>query len=411
MSTSVRAFLFTATIAALLLLAASRPADACLNDTDSDTLAREARRFPDLVQVITGRFERNPPLYYQMRLRRVASEIAAHPEKLNLYDDAAVACDRLSRDDEAIAWIEKKHARLAGTSPFDATVHEDWYRYYANVGTFRVHRWLRAGADPKRLTEVKQAREEIAQAIRIKPDAHFGREKYQLLAMDWLITVKGWHTTETNTPPTLWEYLWQKDSNDKAAIQGLSGLIVLGNAWESADIFETLAAILYGQRNNKVALLAELRYAELFKSGHKPLVQTSSELSTRLNQQAPTSISWDIAPEAIHDGPAIWAIFRRLRADAEAWQTARWKYMMTRLRAGDHPDIDPDFWKDWHETPAPSLGPLEDHNPVALNAFPQASGCVAILILAIALTTRVRQRRHLLPDTPTSGCGTNRASG
>src|SRR5438105_1575377 len=78
------------------------PASACI--WDRDTLATEVSGIMDTVRVITGRFERNPPLYYEMRLKRVAAEVVASPDKLELYDDAGVACDRLGRDDEALHW-------------------------------------------------------------------------------------------------------------------------------------------------------------------------------------------------------------------------------------------------------------------------------------------------------------------
>src|ERR1035438_5441566 len=125
--------------AVIVLFAAALPARACL--WDNDTLAMEAKRFPDMVEVSVGRFERNPPLYYEMRLTRVSAELRTSPEKLDLYDDAGVACDRLGRDDEALTWMARKEARLPRG---DA---EARYRYLANAGTFHIHRWLRAGAN------------------------------------------------------------------------------------------------------------------------------------------------------------------------------------------------------------------------------------------------------------------------
>src|SRR5205809_4868124 len=120
----------------LLLLAASlllpsAPAVACL--WDSDTLAWEARAFPGLTEVITGRFPRNPPLYYRMRLKRAAAQIAAHPDDFAAYDDAGASCDRLQDDDAAIAWMEKKRNRLERLGPATGPAHEHWYRYHANV--------------------------------------------------------------------------------------------------------------------------------------------------------------------------------------------------------------------------------------------------------------------------------------
>ena len=80
---------------------------------DDETLAADAKGLPDLVRIITGRFERNPPLYYEMRLSRAAAQIKAQPDNLAAYDVAGVACDQLGRGDEAIAWMEQKNLQMA----------------------------------------------------------------------------------------------------------------------------------------------------------------------------------------------------------------------------------------------------------------------------------------------------------
>ena len=168
-----------------LLLGLPLSVAACL--WDRDTPADEARGLPEVVAVLTGRFERNPPLFYEMRLDRVTDHLQSHPEDLAAYDDAGVACDRLGRGDEAISWMEKKRAQLDGLDASRPEVKEQLYRYHANLGTFLVHRWVRQGADRAKIDEVKAARDEIARAIEINPNAHFGREKYQLRALEWII--------------------------------------------------------------------------------------------------------------------------------------------------------------------------------------------------------------------------------
>jgi hypothetical protein len=110
-----------------LILLATIPVLACA--WDSDTLAMEAKGLPDTVQIITGRFERNPPLYYQMRLKRVSQALKTQPGKLEFYDDAGVACDRLGRGAEAIDWMKRKRAQL-GKLGFNKQSKEHWYRYH-----------------------------------------------------------------------------------------------------------------------------------------------------------------------------------------------------------------------------------------------------------------------------------------
>lgn len=142
-----RRSLFAHVVLTVLAVFAAGPARACLNDRD--TIAAEARQYPDVIRVISGRFERNPPLYYQMRIDREKAELLRHPDLLADYDDISVAYDRLGDDVDAIAWIEKKHRLLPRYNPHKPALKEQWYRYWANAGTVRVHKWIRDGADPK----------------------------------------------------------------------------------------------------------------------------------------------------------------------------------------------------------------------------------------------------------------------
>ena len=213
----------------ILCLCIPTVTNACL--WDRGTLYAESRGLPNLASVIVGRFERNPPAYYEIRLQRVADEIGTNPERLDLYDDAAVACDRLGRPDEAISWMAKKKQQL---DKFRTSNEEHSYRYYANLGTFYAHRWFRE-KDPEK-TDMKEAGRLISKAIEINPDAHFGRERYQLLAIYWILdspTIKGGYYIPTVLHGLNWDH-----KHD--AIEGLAGLIVLGAAWESVDSFRCL---------------------------------------------------------------------------------------------------------------------------------------------------------------------------
>lgn len=341
-----------------LLLLFPVSAFACLNDRDSDKLINEGRRLPDVVRVTTGRFERNPPLFYQMRIERETKEIAVHPDHLSLYDDVAVAYDRLGNDDAAIDWIERKHRRLHG-DPKVGPQHEDWYRYYANVGTFHAHHWLRSGQlSSGPLGEMEQARDAIAKAIEIKPDAHFGREKYQLLALEWIIAkrqkpedtgeLEGYLTEKLGISFFPESDAKQKQEVDKA-ITGLMGLVVLGNAWESIDIFATLAKLVDWRREQKLAHFADLRQIELLKAGKNFLFPNTAVSTNRYIDHL-----YNARPFATNIGN-VEEKFTELRAEAESWQQARTAYMLVRLKAGRHPDTDSTFWKDYHPVPAPSL--------------------------------------------------------
>jgi hypothetical protein len=129
-----------------LLLLLAQPVEACL--WDRDTLAQESKGLPELTRILTGRFERFPPRYYAIRLERVSAELKADPTLLGLYDDAAVALDRLGRTEEAIVLMEQKAAQLERLERGGAPMSEDWYKTLANLGTFYAHRWVQGPHEP-----------------------------------------------------------------------------------------------------------------------------------------------------------------------------------------------------------------------------------------------------------------------
>jgi tetratricopeptide (TPR) repeat protein len=372
----------------LALTLAPQAAHSCLNDRDSDSLEYEAQAFPDTVAVITGRFERNPPLFYEMRLARITREIVARPDDLPLYDDAAVACDRLGRDDEAIAWIEKKRTRLSGTPPSDPRYKEAWYRYYANFGTFRAHRWLRAGANRARITEMKQARDEIAQAVRINPDAHLGREWAQLQTMNWIIDASP-HDALYHNPIPLGKYLEvtskRQNRSTEEVIKALSGLVVQGNAWESVDVFAALTHELSEHRDAKVAFLAELRTRELLRAGRGSLYRDT--YNTNTEDQKVYSLARPYWRKTTNQA-TVRRKFAELRAEADAWHRSRTAYMTARLQAGRHPDTDTTFWTDYHPATPPSLAvPFRDEagenfGNWSQRAFVHISGMILLLVVS-----------------------------
>jgi tetratricopeptide (TPR) repeat protein len=337
----------TVRLAALISLLLAAPVLACL--WDSDTLAREARGLPGMAEILTGRFERPVPLYYQMRLERVAKDLAADPTKLAAYDDAAVACDRLGKHDEGIEWLRKKR-EWVGKAAGSPDARDHLYRYHANLGTLLAHKWFKAGADREAMQDLKDGRDHIAAAIEINPDAHFGREKYQLLAMNWIIKGSSGHRYSI---PTLLEELPSEPPGpipDDAA-KGLAGLIVLGNAWESLDITYALGLALDARRDASLAYLAGLRCEELFAAGKRSF---HPDLDSVLDESRVLETVRAIGHPA-PDLDDLKTYFTKARAAAEDWAKAREDFMLTKLNAGKHPDTDADFWTGYTETPPPAL--------------------------------------------------------
>lgn len=114
-----------------LFLCAHAVAEACM--WDRDTLAEEQRGLPEITAIIVGRYERHTPEFLEHRIRTAQAALPnASPERAKaLLDDIGVACDRLDRQDEAIAAMQRKidrygvdyttAANLAPSMPTPAT--------------------------------------------------------------------------------------------------------------------------------------------------------------------------------------------------------------------------------------------------------------------------------------------------
>jgi hypothetical protein len=345
-------------LAAALVWAASSVALACI--WDRDTLEMETKAFPKVPDVITGRFPRNPPLYYVRRLELATKRVEENADDLASYDDAGVACDRLGRSDEGIEWMRRKRERMDAIvgrpeGAIEELVQAHTYRHLANLGTFHAHRWIRNGADRSDLEDLETARDLIQRAIVVNPDAHFGRERYQLRAIEWLLTVEPWKAQEGRITPlgdilglqgTDAEYqtdgayrdrtLVQKGLGD--AVKGLSGLIVLGNAWESVDVFHALSLALQAEGSSSAAYLARLRVEELVAAGRgslRPGAPKGEELLKTM-----------FVPTLLEKRPmrTLRTEYRERRDEARLWMMDRQGEILRRLRAGRHPDTDPEFW-------------------------------------------------------------------
>lgn len=377
------------------------PARACL--WDSDTLRMEAKAFPGLAEILTGRIERFPARYYQMRLERVEALVKQQPDVLEHYDDLGVACDRLGRSDEAVEWMRRKLEAMKGL-PESAPLKEHRYRYHANLGTFLAHRWLRAGAkgaSADELADLKAGRDEIKAAIAINPDAHFGRERSQLAAMEWLMSVRsempGEYISILEYGVDVQGVRFDSAAREKLlddSVKGLSGLIVLGDAWQSIDVHFALEQALRARSDTSLAELAMLRRRELQAQGAKSLhigYTSVSEEPARSHLFLGAQIT-----EGERD--AIASYFDEARKAAVTWTQARTAFMNSRFDQGLHPDTHGDaFWSGWDDGPrAPLLpdpgiyGRLNRETKVGIQI---AIGMMVLLVGMIGW--RVTQRRRL----------------
>jgi len=152
-------FLPVAITIAVVLLTIST-AIACLWDTD--TLAQERAKFPSALELIAGKFPRHSPAFYQWRIADRQAKLDSGDDQASYYDDIAVAYDKLRQNDQAIKWMHKKTAKFNDSD-------DTRYKTAANLGTFYLHS-----------RQLDKGIEQLELAIKINPNAHFGRERYQL---------------------------------------------------------------------------------------------------------------------------------------------------------------------------------------------------------------------------------------
>ena len=137
------------------------------------------------------------------------------------------------------------------------------------------------------------------------------------------------------------------------AVKGLCGLIQLGAAWRSIDTYLALDYILQ-MKDANVGHLAGLRAVELFKDGG---VSMLPDFNKDLPSMAPYIDSMIMPMPRYQRNPKIDQMFVKLRANADAWEANRDAFMLAKLKAGKHPDTDPDFWQGYVEVPRVDIDP------------------------------------------------------
>ena len=191
------------------------------------TFGGTALRMAMVHDVLHQRYPRHSEAYYEDRIRRVTKRLAESSsdepslEELALLDDLSAALDHLGRAEEAVETqlrkleLLRRHfpEALADTPPpfFDdaecigatnteeamrrvslpdpAPARMSAYRTHANLGTHLIHASLRAAlqGDASERRRLEQGLEHIRTAIGIRPGAHFGREEWQVNAVETLL--------------------------------------------------------------------------------------------------------------------------------------------------------------------------------------------------------------------------------
>ena len=378
----------------LFALLAALPAHACI--WDRDTLAMEQARFPEVSELIAGYFPRHSPAYYQWR----RDQVLAIPEDKRTpadYDDLGASYDKLGEHELAIQTILDKIERYP---------NEGLYETHANLGTFYIHNG-----------DLEQGVQYIGSAIEINPDAHFGREVYQKLLVEYVIQQRATgHQLPLERYPDHAAFAdfvtkdIQPDANPfdgggteyektqaeyKRAIKGILGMMRFGN-YDSPVLLEALGDLLSTQSENHqgVQRLAARAYLKASYEAEDTQVAEAyrAKAERALRMQQGVSLA-DIEADLKNEIAKGDAYFAQIVADEKAW-----------VAAGK--DVDAEFQKKYYDNP-PAISQSilgEAGDIVSALSGPELLLLILLGIVVIAVLVKsiqhIRQQKTTAEPTP-----------
>jgi tetratricopeptide (TPR) repeat protein len=349
------------------------PLLACLWDTE--TLLQERAAAPSVLEVIVGKFPRHSRAYYEWRLEDRLTQLESDPDNDRLLDDIAVSYEKLGNHDAAIAIAKEQLNRTPRR-----------YETLANLGTFLIHKG-----------ELEEGMSYIESAIDVNPDAHFGREEYQLLLVKYLSMLS---RDGDYTLPLGANRLSEDDWKSKYPFMRFIGAEVLGDddTWigeverqkavdailgmmrfsqhDSPVLLDVLGELLEVDSRRRLAFRCYMSAATQVadgeaKQGYETLARrVIGEQHNRGNTEQPVS-----AEEVL-------ARFRKERLDADDWfaeltaNEAKW------IAAGE--DVDARFHEHYRDPQAALI--VEDANAEPTYGDEYASELVGNIVLAVVFS-------------------------
>jgi tetratricopeptide (TPR) repeat protein len=384
-------------LAALLTsLLASSAALACM--WDYDTLKMERARFPSVLELITGQFLRHSPEFYKWRIQDRLERLKSEPANVSLLDDLSVAYDKIGEHDKAIEIaldIER--------------IQPGRYETAANLGTFYIH-----GGRPK------EGLPHIERALRINPGAHFGREKYQKLLVEYVLHRRPTGAVrlplaDVKAPPPAdpkngMEYYAEITSSFAEflkpdhpehitnfevadALKGILGMMKFGN-YDSPILLEALGSLLIQRRYADTPGDAKLLAARAFLKASYETSDDPARSAYRLMGQSAlqnkvmTGQSGHVSLEQVEAG------FQQELEDAKSWYAELRERELSWIRDGRNPEAEFDRLY----TSEPELTGMDVEPKIASNlrlkSLAIGSGVVIGLCLVAFLLLQIFGRRR-----------------
>jgi tetratricopeptide (TPR) repeat protein len=255
------------TVATTLVAAAASLA--CL--WDKDTLREESLKQKDVAALVNGDLGKHSDAFYAAKVTYTQALVDKGTAPKERYDDLAVALARTGKLDEAIAVLAAKEKKFPGE-----------YTTEANLGTFLAMKGDLDGAIAH-----------LEAGIKINPDAHFGREKYQVQLLRDAKAAKA-AAAKPDKCANLFgvstdgeDAMWVMKPGDvighdkmtlppKDAVVAMAGLIRFGTADQSPVVWFNLGVALAYQGHKQLAVRA-LRRADAL--GHPCAVTFGTPLA------------------------------------------------------------------------------------------------------------------------------------
>lgn len=377
---------YTVRRALLASLLISSTAAACL--WDYDTIKMERTRFPTTLELLTGKFLRHSPEFYQWRMENRLQRLKSDPHNPELLDDLAVAYDKLGQHDRAIE-----------TAIQSEQFHPDRYQTAANLGTFYFH----AGRLEESLTQIERA-------LKMNPEAHFGREKYQKLLTEYVlkrrqngssklplaqVVVEDGVTNPTvedyaKVSDTFADFIRPKDEIDQsvreestaAAIKGVLGMMKFARH-DSPILLEALGSLLtqgdyYLEREFDAKLLATRAFLKASYEVQDAAARTAYRgmAVNALRMQSPRSSHAQLSLEEVEEA------FQNERIEGREWYTQLEERELSWIRSGINPETEFDKL---YEAP-PEVSGMNKRDGLS---FDQELAIGAIVVATIIVLTMI----------------------
>lgn len=292
----------------------ARCATACL--WDRDTVRDEERGLPGINELLAGKFERHSQFYYQTRVANLGARIGKEPQNLPIYDDLAVAYEKLGDHGKAIDVMLLKEKQKPGE-----------YTTYANLGTFYLH----SG-------DLETGIRYIRRALEINPNAHFGREEYQLKLAEFYLAgktqpaiLKKENLLHIDFEAELGEFRSFSHADDDPlpklglkpnVFDGITGIIRFGTG-TSAELYYVLGELLAARGERHAAYAA---YRRAVENNHPRSEFIRGTCMPEVRRRIDGNDHWDDD------------LISRERAEADAWVKAYQDFEDGLIRAGKDAD-------------------------------------------------------------------------